>query len=136
MSRFTLDMKRFVEKAGKNADLAVRKVLFDIDSRVAFRTPVDSGRLRANWVASIDSPYSGQLSATQRKDYSGVINQAAGKVFYLTNNLPYAAVVEFGLYGSPPGSANGPKTTNGFSKQAPAGMVGITIAEIKAKYSL
>jgi hypothetical protein len=42
------------------------------------------------------------------------------RIFYLTNNLPYAEVIEFGGY------SQGPKVKNGFSRQAPKGVVRVT----------
>ena len=132
MSKFALDIRKFSEKAGKNADLVVRKVCSDIEAGVVKRTPVDTGRLRANWIASVGNAYEGQVSGTGNPNNEQAIRNAPGNVWYLTNNLPYAAVAEFGLYGKPPGSANGPKTKAGYSTQAPAGMVRITIAAVKS----
>jgi hypothetical protein len=42
-------------------------------------------------------------------------------------------VLEFGEYGKPPGSASGPKTIGGYSKQAPNGMVRLTVQEYGVK---
>jgi hypothetical protein len=47
-----------------------------------------------------------------------------GDSIYITNNLPYVANLEFGLYG------DGEKTSGGFSKQAPQGFVRITYKEV------
>lgn len=132
MSKFALDIRKFAEKAGNNADLVVRKVCSDIEAGVVKRTPVDTGRLRANWIASVGNAYEGQVQGTGNPNNEQAIRNAPGNVWYLTNNLPYAAVAEFGLYGKPPGSANGPKTRNGYSTQAPNGMVRITIAAVKS----
>ena len=43
--------------------------------------------------------------------------------YEIIGKYPYSEVLDKGLYGKPPGSANGPKTRNGYSKQAPNGMV-------------
>lgn len=132
MSKFALDIRKFASKAGDNADRVVRKVCGDIERGVVQRTPVDTGRLRANWIASVGSAYQGQVSGTGNPNNEQAIRNAPGNIWYLTNNLPYAAVAEFGQYGRPPGSANGPKTRNGFSTQAPAGMVRITMTAVKS----
>ena len=50
---------------------------------------------------------------------------------YISNNLPYIATLEYGGYPNPPKSGSG-KTVNGFSKQAPKGMVGVTLANTDA----
>lgn len=39
----------------------------------------------------------------------------------------YSGVIDKGLYGKPPGSANGPKTRKGYSTQAPKGIVDPTL---------
>lgn len=116
---FSLDLSKFAEKAGKAAEQGVRKVCFDITTKVIERTAVKTGRARANWQASIDSPTSGTTDDTDKNGAetvskaSAAINNAAGRIFYLTNNLPYIAPLEYGL-----------------SKQHPAGMVRVTIAEV------
>jgi len=45
--------------------------------------------------------------------------------------MPYARVAEFGLYGNPPGSANGPKTSGGYSSQAVGGFVRLTVQDFE-----
>ncbi len=77
------------------------------------------GRFRANWTVSIGAP---STATTANADKSGqptiakgtnVILQADGSQdIYIMNNLPYARALEYG-----------------HSKQAPAGMVRITLAE-------
>jgi len=47
---------------------------------------------------------------------------AIGRGFSITANYDYATIIDDGLYGKPPGSANGPKTRGGFSTQAPEGI--------------
>ena len=52
---------------------------------------------------------------------------------FITNNLPYITMLELGGYGKYENGeqktkANGEKTVNGYSKQAPHGMVGVTLA--------
>lgn len=120
--RFELDISRWVEKAKGNLDAVVRKVELDVSTSVILGTPVDTGRARANWFASFSAP-SGQVS--DRVDPSGgasidrvrgaVSTGKAGHVFYLTNNLPYILRLE-----------------QGWSKQAPAGMVMLTVRRYQA----
>lgn len=114
---FELSLRQFAEKAGENADLAVRKIVLDIGGRLVIRSPVDTGRFRSNWFYSLAAP-SDQSTAfvgTAAMQNQGELpKQAAGKVHYVTNNLPYAWRLE-----------------NGYSKQAPAGMVGLTVVEFQ-----
>lgn len=132
---FSLDLSRFVEKAGKAADKGVKKVCFDLTAKVIERTPVDTGRARANWQASIDTPVSGTTDDTDKNGSATTnaavtaINNAAGRIFYLTNNLPYIVPLEYGLYSNGAGATQ--KTTrDGYSVKAPYGMARITIAEV------
>jgi len=118
----------------------VRSAIYGICKEVIMQTPVDTGRLINNWYASNKKPV--QLS-TKAVDKSGKnslarVNKALtrlklGQTFYLSNNLPYAAVVEFGEYPNPPKKPTG-KTVNGFSKLAPQGMLRIGLIRGLAKF--
>ena len=132
---FSINISNFVKKTNVEADKVVRKVCFDLMSGVILKTPVDTGRARANWQASIDTPASGTVSfgadagsgkkapsassasASSIADGVGAVNKATGRVFWLVNNLPYIHRLEYGAW----------------SKQAPHGMVRTTIAEIQRK---
>lgn len=123
MTGFVLDLERFRDKATRNAETVVRKTAIDLFSRVVLRTPVDTGRARANWLTSL-----GGATVEQRDlfDPSGSlaisdITQAAldwdarsGSLF-LTNNLPYIERLE-----------------HGHSAQAPVGMVKVTLTEFES----
>lgn len=128
---FASDLARFGDKAQMKQEQALRKVSIELFGRIIMRTPVDTGRLRGNWQATTKSPAVGEIS---RNDNSSPVNaRGAGAssakadmedlvlgvdnptVFHLTNPLPYAAVIE---YGDPHGS-----------RQAPQGMVRISVAE-------
>lgn len=135
MASFGVQLAKFAKKAGDKADTVVTKVCLDVAARVIEKTPVDTGRLRANWQASIGQPASGEVEGNDKSGAStiskiiGPAGQAPGRVFYLTNNLPYAVVAEFGLWGTSDGATQ--KTTrDGHSIQAPNGMVRVTMAEI------
>lgn len=137
---FAAQINAFGVKTKKQMDFFVFTICTEIANGIILKTPVDSGRARANWLASTDKPKTG---VTTRLDPSGqtamntaraAANNAAGRIFYLTNNLPYIRHLEYGLYGRPPGSANGPKTSGGYSKQAKAGMVRVTMNEVARHY--
>lgn len=77
------------------------------------------GRFRANWMFSEGSPSTEVTTLTDKTDgtsmariTSGLPEQAAGRIFYLANNLPYANRLE-----------------HGYSSQAPKGMVKLTKME-------
>lgn len=94
--------------------------MLEFAKRVVLRTPVKTGRARANWQAAEGSP---DRTVTQQTDKAGTITftRAAAmfrqvgidRKLYFTNSLPYILPLEFG-----------------HSKQAPGGMVRLTIAEL------
>lgn len=126
----------------------VRKIL-----GVVLRTPVLTGRARAAWNVStgaIDLSYPPEeggkgkggrkfAQLTQVQAAKALKNLGLYDIVWIANGLPYITVLEYGGYPNPPtlGSWN-PKrqqfefrSAGGFSKQAPAGMLRITIDEIR-----
>ena len=130
---FADQVARFEKDALRKMNLAVRKISLEIFSRVILKSPVDTGRFRGNWQVAIGSVPSGTLelddktgTATVSKADLKLVGAKAGDTIYLANNLPYAVRLEEGGYN------DGPKTVGGFSRQAPAGMVALTVQEFAA----
>ena len=130
---FEEDLNKFQRKTVNKMDAVVRQVVLDIFRRIIFKTPVDEGRARANWQTSIGSPITGTLetfdktgNATLAKAKAILAIAKTGDTIYLANNLPYIMRLEEGGYGE------GPKTVGGFSRQAPQGMVTLTVQEFAA----
>lgn len=133
MTPFERSIENFIKKAKKNPELVVRQVTIKLYSQIILASPVDTGRFRMNWQASYGTPATGILLS---EDKSGsraianatnfVMNSAKWDEFRFTNNLPYAAAIEFGGY---PG--NGPNTVGGFSRQAPQGVVRVTVSRFQ-----
>lgn len=93
-------------------------------------TPVDEGRARSNWFLSQDKASSETTNSTSpSKAADKVPKKVSGKKTFLTNNLPYIGVLEFG--GFPSGSTE--KTSGGFSRLAPKGWVRIALARLKKR---
>jgi len=116
------DMHNYTINLGKQTDEVVRGTLFDLSSAIIKDTPVDTGRLRGNWMASVNKRHN---RTTKRTDSTGnsTIGQISqdiqlmglGHTFYLMNNLPYAERIEYG-----------------YSGQAPQGMVRKNIARLQS----
>ena len=111
----------WVTKTEQKMDLAVRKIALELFSRVILKTPVDTGRARANWQIAIGSMPNGVLelddksgTATISKGSAVVAGVKGGDVIYIVSNLPYINRLE-----------------DGYSKQAPAGMLGLTVQELQ-----
>lgn len=125
---FRLQLEQFAEKAGAKAELAVRTISLKIYASVVTMSPVDTGRFRGNWNISMGkfdrSTYSQGYDHTMDKSETAqqlqrildkgemIIGAYKGGSIYISNNLPYAMRLE-----------------DGYSNQAPVGMVRITLAE-------
>jgi len=116
---FSGDIKKWSEMTEKRTLIVFKKIAFDVSRAVIIRTPVDTGRARANWLPSINK-FSDSVSDDRDKSGSSAISAAQaeasrvdiGDKFTLANNLPYIQKLE-----------------NGSSDQAPAGMLSISVAE-------
>ena len=127
--RINKSVERFnkkVEKVSRNFTttqvvLFHKKLAFEAFRRVILRTPVDTGRARGNWQASIGTPIGGTVE-TLSKGFAAAASAQFAKVkdlkpfniIFLTNNLPYILVLEGGDH----------------SDQAPQGMVSVTLQEL------
>lgn len=129
---FTIPIAEFAAKAKANMETVVRKTTYEAFASVIAKSPVDSGRFRANWNVSSQAIDTSTSESTDAGRAQGEINKAlslpVGGVTYIANSLPYARTLEYGLYPNPPKSGTG-KTSGGFSIQAPQGMVRLTQAE-------
>jgi hypothetical protein len=115
-TKFGASISKFSDEAKKNMQLAVGEAAMELTKRVIEKTPVDTGRLRSNWQASIDVPAVGEYQGMDEPlaRAMGAIHGSFGRVFWLSNNLPYAAPIEYG-----------------HSKiKAPLGMVRVSVAEV------
>lgn len=133
---FAKDIEKWAKKAGLAADRVPTVVCMKLTERIVEDSPVDTGRFKGNWQATIGSPASGTLETLDKSGAAtlakanAIAQNAGGNVFYLVNNLPYARVLEYGLYGTGAG-ATVKTTRDGYSVQAPYGMVRINVQRFK-----
>ena len=129
---FTLDMQKFTKKTTGNIELAIKSIVRDVAETIIEMSPVGDatawknpppvgytgGRFRGNWDygfnAAPNTEYdiidkSGSASRG-RIDAKIIGKKMAGNVHFIANNLPYAQRLE-----------------DGWSNQAPAGMVSLTV---------
>jgi len=128
----------------KRVNREIRRQLRRTCKQIIKDTPVDTGRLKNNWYASnrrVGTRTNKSTDPSGKNSLARVDKALArlktGQRFHFFNNLPYARVVEFGMYPNPPKNPTG-KTVNGFSKKAPSGMLrinadGFVIAMNKVK---
>jgi len=134
-SDFSAKIKKFSDKSKLSVRTIMRKVALDAYTGVVRKSPVDTGRFRGNWNVALAVPDTStndkkphpkrkpgeRVPKRPRQDGDGWARAIAalagakpGITIFITNNLPYAVYLE-----------------NGSSRQAPAGMLGITVEEVK-----
>jgi len=98
----------------------VTKIAERIFNGVVSRSPVDTGSFRGAWTVSIGSPnykydrIGAKGSPAAAPTYPGVHGFKLGQSVYVTNAAPYSLRLE-----------------QGWSKQAPAGVLRVTIASLR-----
>lgn len=132
MADFFDTVSQWIEETEVKIDDILQTIVIKVGTMVVRLSPVDTGRFRANWHLSIDSE-SGVSSTGFDQEGQSTINLiaskansfTAGQVAYIQNNVLYGNDLEWGLYNGPTQKV----TADGFSTQAPAGMVRVTEAE-------
>lgn len=145
--KFSAKVKEWADKAERRGTDVVRAVALQMDREVVLKTPVDTGRARANWAVELNglpenyNLKSGTRTGTRVGDRTPALGEArqvirrakAGDTIYIVNGLPYIRVLEYGEYPSPPKRGSRVKgryvvkSQGGYSRQAPQGMVRITV---------
>jgi hypothetical protein len=139
---FALDVSKFRDKAMNQANTVIRKTGLEVGRRIIMRTPVGNpelwaspapkgyvgGRARGNWIPTIGTSNSNEIDTVDKSgaktvaSIAGTVRQwkpSTGISLFITNNVPYIEVLEKGRIG------------NQGSRQAPNGMVAITVAEFQ-----
>lgn len=117
---FEQQIKRIIDnREGVTREIFAASAI-QVAEKVITRTPVDTGRARGNWNASIDRyDESTSDSRTAQQAQADTRQRASqlqlGDTFTLVNGLPYIRRLEYG-----------------YSKQAPRGIVRITVDEFNA----
>lgn len=114
------NVKKAIDDLTIDTNDRVRGVIFQTLGNIQRGTPVDSGRARNNWFASIGAPSSETTEALTGNEISinDIPNFVIGKKVFFTNNLGYIERLEY----------------DGWSQQAPVGWVRTEL--IRAKRAL
>jgi hypothetical protein len=120
VAAFEADLRKFAELVQVDIRTVRRKVSLDLFEKVSRRSPRDTGRFVSSWAMSDTAPSSfeapdGQASYPARGNVTASFVLPFDKT-WVVNNLAYAEPLEFG-----------------HSKQAPAGMARIAVAEEEAE---
>lgn len=129
MAHWTMDLNKYVKKTKTQISEVRTAYAYALYSSIVRKTPVDTGRARANWNISAGRPDTSvtENTRTTPKPKTAMPNPEGDESIFISNNLPYIETLEYGGYPKNPKGGNG-KTINGYSKQAPEGMVGVTLA--------
>lgn len=132
MSGWSIPLDQLAAKVQLDLETVARKSTLDVFKAVVLKSPVDTGRFRANWNVSQGAPDTTVTDSTDKGRAQAEVGKVTalpvGGVTYLSNSLPYAQVLEYGLYPNPPKNPTG-KTVGGYSTQAPQGMVRLSALE-------
>jgi hypothetical protein len=120
---FNLELQDFLSKQmPANVAVVQRRLALDALTRIVRRSPVDTGRFRGNWQVTIggvtDTPqpntYDQGGEPTIAAGSAVIAGIQAYQTSHIQNALPYAIPLE-----------------DGHSKQAPSGVVGLTLLELQ-----
>lgn len=115
-NRFSIPLATLAARLNADIETVARKSTLDLFTKVNLRSPVDTGRFRANWNVSYGSPDVSFTSSTSQGRASSEIAKTLtlpiGGITYMANGLPYAYRLE-----------------KGYSKQAATGMVRVSAIE-------
>lgn len=136
MSSFSTDISKFCRKTKKGPRFVVKKVLLDLGTSVTIKTPVGDpttwanpapagyvgGRARGGWQFAESVPETKEPggedmtgAATIGRISAGVAAVDGAGNYYITNSVPYIRRLEY----------------EGWSSQAPEGMVRVTVEEFR-----
>ena len=121
--QFSIDLTRWGNSLEKEQALKfIRKIALDLLKKITVKSPVKTGRFKANWMTGIggadetttestvdDAVMRGSIILSGYRDL---------KQIHISNNLPYAAALE-----------------HGHSMQAPLGVAEISVEEIEAHFN-
>ena len=133
---FAEEVQRFIDRTNMRANTVVKRVILSIGREVIRKSPVGNpdlwvspappgyvgGRFKGNWQLGVGVAPEGTVDIHD-EDGGGTLahialqipEQAAGKVYYITNNMPYAQALEDGHS----------------SQSAPGNMVAGTVADFQ-----
>ena len=111
-------LKAFAEKTKADMETVVRKTAFSLGESMVVMSPVDTGRFRGNWQYGADTINASTGGADDKEGrtslnriQAGIRGWKPGQTIWITNSLAY-----------------GPRLEAGWSGQAPAGMVRVSVA--------
>lgn len=131
MDNFLDVINQWVENTETKIDNVLQTIVFKVGESLVTLSPVDTGRFKANWQLGIDAGSANSFNSFDQSGTSTIAEIAskaktftAGQVAYIQNHVLYGYDLEYGTYNGPTQKV----TDQGFSRQAPHGMVRVTEA--------
>ena len=121
--QFSIDLTRWGTSLEKEqAPQFIRKIALELLKKVTMKSPVDTGRFRANWMVGIggadETTTDSTVNDAMMRGSIVLTGYKTLKQIHISNNLPYAAALEHGR-----------------SMQAPLGVAEVSVAEIEAHFN-
>lgn len=111
--QFVVDIRRFREATTKQIETLVKATALELFGKIIVRNPVDTGYSRASWFASLNEEKPQQWGHGSMAQIALVVSQyRVGDTIFFYNGAKYILKLEYG-----------------HSKQAPEGMVRLTLQE-------
>ena len=107
---FSASLSKLASFCEANYEAIVTKTVIDLFARIVERTPIDTGRARANWSISMDVNGNEYYDWSDQAEFE--YKTERGDTIWIYNNLVYIVPLE-----------------EGHSNQAPSGMVAISLQE-------
>ena len=124
LKEFNSEIDAFTKTIPDKVVALQKKIVLEALKRLVEKTPVKTGRARGNWQATIDAAAEGQLEvldkdggATITKGIAALTGLPPYSIVWISNNVDYIEFLE-----------------DGSSKQAPAGMLAITVEELRMMF--
>lgn len=118
---FSQQMRQWADKRKVTMNKAIAMTAIRLGTNIIERTPVDTGRAKGNWMSAYGSADTGTSESRSGSQAIAALSVkftvaevGRNSSIYITNSLPYVQKLEYGS-----------------SKQAPNGMVRISIAEFR-----
>ena len=126
LKEFSINLGRLKSLARDKAIQLQQKIALQVLRGVVLRSPVKTGRFRGNWLVSTGSPVA----------YSVATMDPSGQATISLGANTIAALRELGVVWISNNLVYGPALESGHSKQAPAGMVAVTVASVRAQFKV
>lgn len=120
LDQFVLDIDKFVEGRVPSEVLLIQKKLaLEALRRLVFKTPRKTGRAAGNWQVELGASPEGErlMEDPIGEGLAKLAELDPYETVFIGNNVPYIEFLE-----------------NGSSKQAPEGMVAVTVAELREMF--